>query len=87
MLVAKGRVALDRPVGRWVSDLLATTPAEIADFTAPIAVVAGQLENFHGDQADRIIFATAAALQVPLVTKDARLHDAAVASGDVTVVW
>ena len=87
MLVTKRRVALDRPVSAWMSDLLATSRADIADLTPMIAVAAGQLENFHGDPADRIIYATAAARQIPLVTKDTRLRDRAATSHEVTVFW
>ena len=87
MLVTKGRVALDRPVSAWINDLLATGPADIAELTPAIAVTAGQLPDFHGDPADRIIFATAAARQLPLVTKDPRLHDLASTSRDVAVLW
>jgi PIN domain nuclease of toxin-antitoxin system len=87
MLVAKGRVALDRPVSAWVNDLLATSPADIAELTAAIAVTAGQLRDFHGDPADRIIYATAAARRLPLVTKDTRFHDLATTGRDVAVLW
>jgi PIN domain nuclease of toxin-antitoxin system len=37
-------------------------------------VAAGQLRSFHGDPGDRIIYATAAARKLPLVTKDARFR-------------
>jgi PIN domain nuclease of toxin-antitoxin system len=87
MLVTQGRIALDRPVTAWVHDLIATSPADIADLTPTIAVAAGQLEDFHGDPADRIIYATAANRQLPLITKDGRLRDQAKAARDVSVVW
>ena len=87
MLVTKGRVALDRPVSAWVNDLLATSPADIADLTPTIAVTAGQLQDFHGDPADRIIYATAATRQLPLITKDARLHNLAASGQQVNVLW
>lgn len=87
MLVARGRVALDRAVSTWINDLLATSRADIADLTPMVAVTAGQLEHFHGDPADRIIYATAAARQLPLVTRDARLRDFAESGRDVAVVW
>lgn len=87
MLVTQGRVALDRPVSAWINDLLATSTADIAELTPDIAVTAGEHQAFHGDPADRIIFATAAARQVPLITKDTRLHEHASHRRDVTVVW
>jgi PIN domain nuclease of toxin-antitoxin system len=87
MLVTKGRVALDRPVNAWINDLLASSPADIADLTPAIAVLAGQLQDFHGDPVDRIIYATAATRQLPLITKDTRLRDLATTSGVVAVLW
>lgn len=87
MLVAKGRVALDRVVSAWMNDLLATTTADIADLTPAIAVSAGELHDFHGDPADRIIYATAAARQLPLITKDTRLHDLAAAHRGARTLW
>jgi PIN domain nuclease of toxin-antitoxin system len=87
MLVRKGRIALDRPVSAWINDLLATTPAAMADLTPAIAVAAGQLNEFRGDPADRIIYATAATRQLPLITKDHRLRDFAAGARDVNVFW
>lgn len=87
MLVTKGRVALDRPVLAWINDLLATTTADIADLTPTIAVTAGELPDFHGDPADRIIYATAATRQLPLITKDTRLHDLASSHRGVNAFW
>ena len=87
MLVEKERVLLDRPVSVWINDLLATSITEIADLTPMIAVAAGQLNDFHGDPADRIIYATAAAHQLPLVSKDNRLRTFAKADRNVAVVW
>lgn len=87
MLVTKGRVALDRPVSAWINDLVATTTADIADLTPTIAVTAGELPDFHGDPADRIIYATAATRQLPLITKDVRLRDLATSHRGVNAIW
>lgn len=87
MLVTKGRVGLDRPVSAWINDLLATSSADIAELTPTIAVAAGQLHDFHGDPADRIIYATAATGQLPLISKDARLREHATATRQVAVLW
>ncbi len=87
MLVAKGRVELDRPMKVWINDLLATSPADIADLTPTIAVAAGQLQDFHGDAADPIIYATAADRHLPLITKDARLRHLATTGRKVTLIW
>jgi PIN domain nuclease of toxin-antitoxin system len=88
MLVAKERVALDRPVDVWTNDLFATgESSRAADLSPAIAVSAAQLPEFHGDPADRLIYATAKSVGVPLVTKDERLQEYAALSGDVTTAW
>ena len=86
MLVAKGRVALDRPVVRWFDELVSGTVA-IAELTPRIATAAGSLVDLHGDPADRLIYATAAVDGLALVTRDRRLADHAEAHGDVRVIW
>ncbi|MDP2291078.1 MAG: type II toxin-antitoxin system VapC family toxin [Actinomycetota bacterium] len=87
MLVDQGRVALDRPTQIWVHDLLADGIVTIAELTPAIAVAAAQLDDFTGDLADRIIYATAVHNGLPLVTKDDRLAEFARANGDVTIEW
>ena len=87
MLVEKERVLLDRPVGVWVNDLLATSITEIADLSPTIAIDAGSLHDFHGDPADRIIYATAAHHQLPLISKDDKLRTFAKADRSVNVIW
>ncbi|MGI8936977.1 MAG: type II toxin-antitoxin system VapC family toxin [Iamia sp.] len=87
MLVEKGRVELDRPIATWVNDLLRDQgPARVAPLTPSLAVAAGSLKDFHGDPADRLIFATARSGAYPLVTKDGRMRVAAVGRG-VEIVW
>ncbi len=87
MLVEKGRIVLDRPIAMWVNDLFFDPRIEVAELTASAAVEAGQLDDFHGDPADRLIYSTALATGVSLITKDGRLHDYAQRSHDVTVIW
>ena len=87
MLVDKGVVALDRPTQIWVPDLLADGIVTIAELTPGIAVAAAHLDEFTGDHADRIIYATAVQNQLTLVTKDDRLADYARANGDATIEW
>lgn len=86
MLVEKGRVGLDRPVSAWTNDITSATVG-VADLTPQVAVTAGTLADFHGDPADRLIYATAQVLAIPLVTKDRRLADYAERTGSVTVRW
>ena len=87
MLVDKGSVALDRPTQIWVHDLLADGIVTLAELTPAIAVAAAHLDEFTGDHADRIIYATAVQNQLTLVTKDDRLAEYARANGDATIEW
>ena len=87
MLVAKGRVRLDRPTATWVRDLLVQDRVSAAELTPAIAVAAAELVDFHGDPADRILYATARSLQAQLLTKDQLLHRYGAAQADVGVVW
>lgn len=75
MLVTRGRVRLDREVNVWVRQALAHDRAQTAPLTPDIAVEAALLDanGFPGDPADRIIYATARALNAPLVTRDQAL--------------
>lgn len=52
--------------------MLASGIRELA-LTGDIAIMAGELENLHGDPADRIIAATAIAHDATLITADAKL--------------
>ncbi len=74
MLVGANRIELDRDVRQWVRQALAADRVEPIPLTAEIALDAAMLpDSFPGDPADRIIYATAAALGAGLVTRDARL--------------
>lgn len=68
-----GRIALSIPVRAWLDGLgdqvrtLGVTPG-IADTAAALP------ETFPGDPADRLIYATAVELGLPLVTKDRHMR-------------
>jgi PIN domain nuclease of toxin-antitoxin system len=63
-------------VATWVSRALAQERVEPLPLDPEVAVAAGVLgSRLGGDPADRIIYATAAAVGAPLVTKDRRLRD------------
>lgn len=87
MLVGKDRVRLDRPTAAWMRDLLAQDRVEAATLSPAIAVAAAELPDFHGDPADRLLYATARSLQAELLSKDGLLHRYAESDGDVVVVW
>lgn len=86
MLRAKGRIQLDRPTTTWRRDLLVDDRYREIDVTGTIGIVAAELDDFHGDPADRLIVACALAHDLPLVTIDQRIHDWS-ASARLDVVW
>lgn len=87
MLVEKQRIALDRPTPAWTVDLLRHDRVEVAEISPLVAVAAAELPGFHGDPADRVLFATARARRVPFVTKDGPMHDYVVDHPDVDLRW
>jgi PIN domain nuclease of toxin-antitoxin system len=74
-LVRRRRVSLHDEVRTWIARALAVDRVEVVQVDADVAVAAGSLNrDFPGDPADRIIYATAQALDAPLLTKDRRLR-------------
>lgn len=76
-LLAEGRIQLDRTIDAWLEDMASDDTIDLVPLTPRAAIQAFALEvgGFHGDPADRLIYATAADLMVPLVTADTRIHD------------
>lgn len=87
MLVGKGRVALDRATTTWTRDVLRHARVAVAEITPQVAVVAAELPGFHGDPADRLLYATATTRQVPFVTKDGAIHGYVTDRPGVDVRW
>jgi PIN domain nuclease of toxin-antitoxin system len=84
MLVAKGRLELDRDVLVWIRQALALPRVTFVPLTPEIAVRSTRLgAGFPGDPADRILVATARELGASLVTKDEILRRAE----GVRTVW
>ena len=76
MLSQKGRITLKKPTLQWVKEALKAPYIYLAALSPEIAIESCQLPGeFHGDPADRIITATSRVLNVPLLTKDARIHE------------
>ena len=74
MLVAKGRLVLDRDVMDWVAAALALPGIRLAPLDPAVAVASTRLPGeLHADPADRLIVATARHLGATLVTADAAL--------------
>jgi PIN domain nuclease of toxin-antitoxin system len=72
MLVAKKRLRALKLPGEQRSKMLSAGIHELP-LTGDVAILAAELENLHGDPADRIIAATAIAHDATLITADANL--------------
>jgi len=74
-LVRLEKLKFDRPAEQWIEQSLADPMLECIEISSKVAVLAGSLNDFHGDPADRLIVATAQALGCNLVTKDRKITD------------
>jgi PIN domain nuclease of toxin-antitoxin system len=75
--IRRGRLTLSVPAEQWFADLDLLPELRIEPVSAEIARIAGSFDDaMPGDPADRIIAATAIALESKLVTADARLRRA-----------
>lgn len=72
MLVARGRISLDRDVGLWIGQAFAREHVEALAPSPDVAVAAGLLDrrDFPGDPIDRLIYATARSIGATLITRD-----------------
>lgn len=79
MLVAKGRIELDRDTAAWCRQALARPGVMAVPLDPPTAIAAAAPgsagSELPGDPADRMIYATARSLGATLITKDRRLRD------------
>lgn len=76
MLVKRQRLVLTLDVHEWINTSAALPFVRFVPISNDIAVAAVNLpEPLHNDPADRLIAATARALDVPLITRDRRLID------------
>ena len=77
MLVAKGRLELDRDVLVWIRQALALPRVTLVPLTPEIAVRSTRLgDGFPGDPADRFLVATARERGAAFVTRDEALRRA-----------
>lgn len=84
MLVAKGRIELDRPALEWLHAALQEPRIELIPLTPAIAVQSTRLgAGFHGDPADAMIVATAMVAGAPLLSRDERI----LGFGGVEAIW
>lgn len=76
MLVARGRLRLNRNVSEWLNDCEMLHFLKFVPVDNAIARISVDLPPpLHGDPADRMIVATAQHLGISVVTKDAKLID------------
>lgn len=76
MLAQRGRVEIGEAPEDWVRRALALEKVTEVPLDARIAVAAArlELESFHRDPFDMLIYATARILGAPVVTKDRRIR-------------
>lgn len=88
-LAIRRRIELETDPHAWATGVLGMDEIVEAPLTPPIAVSAALLdpETFPGDPVDRVIYATAVDLDVPLVTRDRAIRDHARRAHDVRVIW
>lgn len=89
-LLGQGRFALDRTIDEWLEDMEDDPRIELVPLGARAAVRALELAQagFHGDPADRLIYATAAEHMVTLVSADERIRAfAETGHPPVRIVW
>jgi len=76
MLEAKGRIALSRGCGEWVTTALSAPGVQLVPLDSAVAVASIRLPGgFRSDPVDRILVATSRVRGWPLVTRDRRILD------------
>lgn len=84
MLVAKGRLTLDRDPLVWLRQAVALPNVRLIALTPEISAEAALLiDVLPGDPADHMIVATSRHLNAPLVSKDGRIRS----YGGDQIVW
>ena len=76
ILVACSRLRLERPVLKWFEDFLEKGQITLAALSVPVLVDSSSLPGFPpADPADRIIIATARAMNLTILTRDRLILD------------
>lgn len=73
ILVEKGRIGLSGGLDAWIDEALKLAPMREAPVTHTVVRALRAIETPHHDPADRFLAATAATLDLRLVTADDRL--------------
>tara|TARA_B110000037_G_C16944312_1_gene434108 strand:- start:125 stop:370 length:246 start_codon:yes stop_codon:yes gene_type:complete len=70
-----GRIEIDGTIEEWLSIAASPATVRIQPITPAIIAEMNRLpDSFHRDPADRLIVATARALNLPLATKDRKIR-------------
>ena len=75
MLVNHHRLELPCPLIDWLKTICAQPKIKLQEITPEIAALSGELDDMRGDPADRLIAATAKALNLPLISADHRIRN------------
>ena len=76
MLHSRGRLTLQLPFASWLVHATLPEVARVLPLDAAVILELDRLPtSFHSDPADRIIVATARALDLPLATNDRRIRE------------
>ncbi|MXY66587.1 MAG: type II toxin-antitoxin system VapC family toxin [Gammaproteobacteria bacterium] len=76
LLVSRGRLRMERPVVDWFEDYVAKSKVALAEISSRILADSSFLPGTPPtDPADRIIIATARAMNLCIVTRDRRILD------------
>jgi PIN domain nuclease of toxin-antitoxin system len=73
VLVEKGRVEIETDVATWLDEAARVAPMKEAPLTDAVVRALSTIETPHQDPADRFLAATAAILDLQLVTSDEKL--------------
>ena len=74
-LVGMGRIVIDGTIEDWLSVAASPATVKIQPITPAIVAEMNRLpDSFHRDPADRLIVATARALNLQLATKDRKIR-------------
>jgi PIN domain nuclease of toxin-antitoxin system len=82
-----GRIRLARPVEQWIRESIEHGGLRLAELTTSIAVDGGSIPSAAlPDPIDRLLVATARALDAPLVTRDRRILEYAARTRHLRII-
>jgi PIN domain nuclease of toxin-antitoxin system len=73
VMVERGKIQLQTDILAWIDEALRVAPMREAPVTNAVVRALSGIETPHGDPADRFLAATAATLDLQLVTSDGKL--------------